>query len=75
MYYLESETVLVYIFTLYKNRDIDDFFNSGYYYIIESEKRVILQSMAHWEECTCIRFREKTSSDIYSIMFMSSGNG
>lgn len=37
----------------------------------DDEKRIILQAMRHWEDCTCIRFKEKTEEDEYSITFIT----
>ena len=39
--------------------------------LADGEKRVILQAMKHWEECTCIRFRPRTDEDEFSVMFIS----
>jgi hypothetical protein len=36
-------------------------------FIAESERRVVFQSMQHWEEFTCVRFRPKTDSDTFGI--------
>lgn len=41
------------------------------YACTEAEKRVIFQAMKHWEDYTCIRFREETKDDKFAMKFIT----
>ena len=38
--------------------------------VTDEETSLIIEAMKHWENCTCVRFRERTSEDQYYIVIM-----
>ena len=42
-----------------------------YLFYVDGEKEVILDGMRHWENKTCIRFRQKRAQDSSYIFFVS----
>lgn len=43
--------------------------------VVEEQKNIILEAMRHWEEKTCLTFREKSLLDLHFIRFRSDTSG
>lgn len=43
--------------------------------IAEVERRVIFQAMKHWEDYTCIRFRQSNTNDKFVMNFITGNAG
>ncbi len=72
--YLEINIALIWFGWIVK---FDFFYNLDFSFVavVGGQKKIVIEAMHHWEENTCLKFREKSLTDLYYIRFRSDTSG